>query len=336
VVSLFKTATEIDRLESLHRAAIECLAGAVGSAGQYAVHLNSDELEQFRRNLDAIEKLIHFTAPVEDLRKVKSSFRGELRDYRQQVHQHIEALREEVKSAAAAMQSFADGVVASGTDHEEQLEQELKTLATISKSEDLAKIRGGIHAATSNIASSIEKMRRSNQLVMAQLQDEIRTLHREIQSERRAMLTDHASGAWNRQKLVDRIDELFQQDDPFCLLLIRVCNLKQLEQSHSRNVVEGTLKALLQRLHHLTGSDSMIGRWSLEEFAAILLIAPPDAPALTREVTHKLSGGYSVQENGFSRTVAVEVKTGVVERRGGVVSDSVLRRIDELSATLAK
>jgi len=336
VVSLFKTATEMDRLQDLHRAAVECLAAALGSTAQYAVDLNSAELEQFRQNLDALEKLIHFAAPVEDLRSVKSSFRGELRDYHQQVQQRIESLRQEVKSAAAAMQSFADGVVASGADHEEQLESELKTLSTISKSEDLGKIRGGIEAATANIASSVERMRRSNQLVIAQLQDEIRALHREIQSERRAQSTDRASGAWNRQKIADRVDQLFQQDEPFCLLLVRVRNLKQLEQRHSRNVVEGTLKAVLLRLNQLVGEDSMIGRWSVDEFAAILPIAPPDAKALSREVIRKLSGEYSVQENGLSQGVALEANAGIVERRGGVVSDSFLRQIEQLSMNLAK
>jgi GGDEF domain-containing protein len=336
VVSLFKTATEMDRLQDLHRAAIECLAAVVGSAGQYGVDVDPGALEQFRQNLEPLEKLIHFTAPVEDLRSVKSSFRGELRDYHHQVQHGITRLREEVKSAAAAMQTFADGVVASGADHEEQLDRELQTLAAVSKGENLEKIRGGIHAATTNIASSIENLRRSNQLVVAHLKDEIRSLHSAIQAERRAQSTDHASGAWNHQKIADRIEELFRQDEPFCLLLIHICNLAQLEQLHSRSVLEGTLKAVLMRLHQLTGTDSMIGRWSPKEFAAILPIAPSDAMALSREVTHKLSGEYTVQENGLSQAVALQVRSGIVERRGGVVSDSFLRQVEQLGATLTR
>jgi len=326
----------MDRLQDLHHAAIECLAAAVGSTAQYAVEVDPGALEQFRHNLDVLEQLIHFTAPVEDLRSVKSSFRGELRDYQQQVQQRIGRLREDVKSAAAAMQTFADGVVACGANHEEQLDQELQTLSAVSKSEDLEKIRGGIHTATTNIASSIENLRRSNQLVIAQLKDEIRTLHREIQSERRAQSTDHASGAWNRQKIAERVEEMFQHDEPFCMLLIHVCNLAELEQRQSRNVVEGTFKAVLMRLHQLAGADSMIGRWSVQEFAVILPIAPPDAMALSREVTHKLSGEYAVQENGLCQTVALQVKTGIVERRGGVVSDIFLRHVEQLVATLAQ
>lgn len=336
MVSLFKTATEMDRLQESHRAAIESLTGAVASAAQYAVQINPAELEIFRSHLRALQEMVDLTTSVENLQCVKASFRGELRDYQQQVHEHLARMRQEVKSAGAAMQSFADGVVASGADHEEQLEQELQTLAAISKSEDLGKIRGGIHAATSNIAASLEKMRRSNQLVIAQLQDEIRSLHQEMHAERRVQCTDRASGAWNHQKIADRIEELFQQDEHFCFLLIRVCYLKQLEQRHSRNVIEGMLKAVLMRLHHLVGADSMVGRWSPEEFAAILPIAPPDAMALSREVTQKLSGDYSVQENGLSQTVALRVKPGIVERRGGVVSDSFLRRVEQLSKTLAE
>lgn len=324
----------MDRLQELYRASLECLAGAVASSAQYAVNMNPADLELFREHLAALEKLVLSEAAVEDLRNVKASFRGELRDYQHQVHQRIESLREEVRSAAAAMQSFADNVVANGADHEEQLERDLQKLDSISKGEDLVSIRGGIHAATSSIASSIEKMRRSNQLVIAQLSDEIRNLHREIQAERRAQATDHASGAWNRQKLIDQIDELFHHDDPFSLLLIRLSNLKDLEQHHSRSVVEGTLKALVLRLNQIVSPNSTIGRWSGEEFAAILPIVSLDSAALTREVSHKLSGQYTVQENGLSQSVALQIKTVIIERRGGVVSDSFLKRVEQLGATL--
>lgn len=336
MVSLFKTATEMDRLQELHRTAVECLGGALEAAVQYAVQADSGDYELFRDHLVALQKIVQITASAEELNTVKASFRGELRDYQHQVQERLARLREEVKAAAAAMQSFAEGVIASGADHEEQLEQELQTLATISKSNDLAKIRDGIDHATSRIAGSVEKMRRDNQLVITQLQDEIRILHQEIQAERRAKSTDRASGAWNREKITDRIEELFRQDEPFSLLLIRMLNLEQLEKQHSRNVVEGTLKSVLMRLHDLTGADSMVGRWSSEEFAAILPIAPPDGAALSNEVTRKLSGDYSVQENGLSRTVALRVATGIVDRQGGVVSDPFLRRVEQLGATLTK
>jgi len=336
VVSLFKTATEMDRLQELHRVAIECLGGAMGAAHQYAVQADPGDLELFRNHLLALQKMVQITASVEELNTVKASFRGELRDYQQQVHGRMARLREEVKAAAAAMQSFAEGVIASGADHEQQLEQELQTLATVSKSNDLAKIRDGIDTATGRIAGSVEKMRRNNQLVITQLQDEIRILHQEIQAERRAKSTDRASGAWNREKISDRIEELFRQDDPFSLLLIRIRNLEQLERQNSRNVVEGTLKSVLMRLHDLAGGDSMIGRWSPEEFAVILPIASPDATALSGEVTRKLSGDYSVQENGLSRSVALQVATCIVERQGGVVSDSFMRRVEQVSAALGK
>jgi GGDEF domain-containing protein len=324
----------MDRLQELHRTAVECLGGAVGAAVQYAVQADPGDFELFRDHLTALQKIVQITASADELNTVKASLRGELRDYQHQVHGRLARLREEVKAAAAAMQSFAEGVIASGADHEEQLEQELQTLATISKSNDLAKIRDGIDTATGKIAGSVEKMRRNNQLVITQLQDEIRILHQEIQAERRAKSTDRASGAWNREKITVRIEELFRQDDPFSLLLIRMRNLEQLEKQHSRTVVEGTLKSVLMRLHDLTGTDSMVGRWSTDEFVAILPIAPPDAAALTNEVTRKLSGDYSVQENGLSQTVALRVATGIVERQGGVVSDTFMRRVEQLSATL--
>ena len=73
-------------------------------------------------------------------------------------------------------------------------------------------------------------MRRSHQLVVTQLQDEIRTLHQAMDNERSRMDRDHASGAWNRQKLNERIEHLLRNNEPFCVLLVSTRNLRRLER----------------------------------------------------------------------------------------------------------
>ena len=334
MISLWKTATDLERLDQLQRVAIDCYALAIAAAAQYPVEADRAEAAEFRDHVKALEKLLHGTATAESLQEVTASFRGELREYRERAHQHLERLRKEVVSAAAAMKIFADSVASHGADHERQLARELNHLETLAQVEDLGQVRHGIHAATHSISSSVDQMRRSNQLVIAQLRDEIRLLHQEIQTERRALLTDRASGAWNRQKLESRIIELLHQDEPFCVLLVGLRNFKALDGRHSSTVIAGALKAVLMRLHQMLGEDAMVGRWSEEEFAAILAMEPSQVMALSKQVTAKLSGDYAVQENGLSHNVTIHATAGMVDRRAGADPEGFRRKLEQMSAAV--
>jgi GGDEF domain-containing protein len=326
----------MERLQELQRITNDGYAAAISAAAQYAVETDPEQAQEFRQHLQALAKLLQSPGTPEELQTIKVSLRGEFRDYQHVVHARLARLHQDVKAAAAAMQNFAEGMVSGGADHEKQLDEELQRLEIVAKSDDLGKIRGGIRAATGNIASSVERLRRGNQLIIAQLQDEIRILHQEVQAERRAQYTDRASGAWNRQKITERVEELFRQNEPFCFLVVRIHNLKQLDGKYSRNVIEGTLKAFLMRFHQILGEDAMIGRWSTEEFVGILEITPPEVVAVSSEIARKLSGNYSVQENGLSQTVGLQIMTGIIERREGVISDSFYRKVEQLGDTLAQ
>jgi GGDEF domain-containing protein len=185
-----------------------------------------------------------------------------------------------------------------------------------------------------SVSKSCEDMRRGNQIVVAQLQDELRALHREIDKERRALFTDRSSGVWNRHKIDSRLEDLVRRQDPFCVLMIGVQNLRGLYLQHSRTVIEGSLKAMLARLANLLGEDALIGRWSEDVFAAVLDVHPSVAEKLREQAEGKLSGTYSMQENGLARRVGMEVRVGVVEREKGADAATFYPRMGRV-ATIA-
>jgi GGDEF domain-containing protein len=334
LISLWKTATDMNRLDELQRLTAEHYALAINAAAQYAVEIERSQAEEFRVHLQALAKALRVAATTDDLKTVESSFRGELRDYRDKSQAQLVKLRQEVTAAAAAVHSLAENVASNGSDHEKELERELKRLESAAKLDDLTDVRSSIHGAIGTIASSLDQMRRANQLVVAQLQNEIRLLHQAMQSERRSLYTDRASGAWNRQKMTARIDELLQRDEPFCILMIAVRNFGRLDGRYSRTVVENMLSALVSRFHNILGPEGTIGRWTEDQFVAMLPVQPANAIALSREVSQKLSGSYSVQENGLAQNISVQVGAGLAERRAGIDAAKYYRKLDQLAAAL--
>lgn len=341
MISIRKSFNDLDRLdelekrESLSSAILECYALAIDSSAHYVVEVDPALAVEFRQHLKVIEGQSRAATSVDQLRSAQSSFRGELREYRDGSAGQLKKMRQEVENAIAAMMVFADTVASNGENHEQEVHAQLQDLEATAKKDRIEEIRSGIGVAVAGIQSSVEQIQRGNQLVVAQLQDEIRVLHQQIEQERKVLYTDRASGAWNRQKIDTHIDNLLRQNQPFCLLLVWVRNLKRLESQHSRTVVEGTLKALIARFAALTGDDAVIGRWNQDQFVAVLDVPAARAISLSAEATAKLSGSYAVQENGQSQKVAVQATAGVIDRPTGAAPESFHRKLEQLAGAIS-
>jgi GGDEF domain-containing protein len=325
---------ELERRDSLSTAIRDCYALAIHTAAHYAVEIDAGLALELRDHLQKIEDQSRAAVSIQQMHAVQSSFRGELREYRDKSTAQLEKMRKEVESATAAMTIFAETVASNGENHEQQVSSRLHHLESTARSNNIEEIRGGIGTAVAGIQSSIEQIKRGNQLVVAQLQDEIRSLHQQIEQERRVLFTDRASGAWNRQKLDIHLDNLLRQNQPFCMLLVSVRNLKRVENQYSRTVVEGALKALITRFAAITGEEAVIGRWAEDQFVAIIDVPPSRAMALSNEAARKMSGGYAVQENGLSQTVVLQARSGVIDRHPGTDSAAFRQKLEQLAAAI--
>jgi GGDEF domain-containing protein len=336
VISLFKSINDLEQLNALHEAAAKSLSAVIEASAHYAVELNAQSAGVFRQHLTLLASQVGKAASREDYAVIRSSFRGELRGYRDSAYESLTRLRNELKAAAAAMQSFAEGLTASADEHETQIKNELGQLKIAAGTGDPVVMCGAIDHAVQSVSQSCEEMKRVNQVVVAQLQDELRALHQEIDKERRALYTDRSTGVWNRQKIDTRIEDLMRRPDAFCVLLLGIGNLRGLHVQYSRTVIEGTLKSLLGRLANLLGDEAMIGRWSEDVFVAVLDIDPGVVEKLREQAAHKLSGSYSMQENGLARKVDIQVKVGMVEREKGAEPVTFYPKLGQIAAVVVE
>ena len=314
MISIRKAATDLDRMEETLRCVTEAYGKAVGSTAQYAIELDPGETAEFRQHLLGLQKQIEIAQAPEDWSALESSFRGELRVYSDRTAGRVERLRTEIKVAAQAVQLFLQSVAAIDCNHEVQIKEALVRLDIIAQSVHPEALQQGIRSAAQTISLSIEAMKKDHQIATAQLQDEIRLLHQQIEGERNAQFVDSATGVWNRQKLDSHVAALMKRDEPFCVLLVCVRNLPRLESRYSRTVIDGTLRALLQRFATMLEKGVMIGRRDEQTFAAILEMEPAAAIGVSRAASKKLTGNYAVQENGVSHTVTLQTVAGVIDR----------------------
>ena len=335
MISLRKAATELERLEELQQTLAKCYGLAIKSSAEYAVELDPNSTEYFRQRLQLLDTQCAQASAPEHYNAVQASLRGELRNYRDQAREQVSRMRKDLQNAAAAMKVFAETVTGSGADCELQLRQEVERLEALAGSDDIEQIRCGIESATGAIVRSYSQLRRSHQLVVTQLQDEIRTLHQAMDNERSRMDRDHVSGAWNRQKLNERIEQLLQRNDPFCVLLVSARNLRRLERQYSSAVITDALRTLVQQFDNILGGEAMIGRWSEDVFSAILDMDPSSAMALSAEINRKLSMSFPVWTSGVAQMLTLETSSGIVDRRRDSDPSKFYRKLEQMAAAMA-
>jgi GGDEF domain-containing protein len=332
MISLRKTATELERLEELRRAAVHCYSEALRSTERSAIELDTAQAAHFRAQLQALREQLRADAGPGELERVQTSFDSELKDYRDKTRTQVQRLRQEVQAAAAAVESFVGSISESEVNLESGLKRELSSLNQRALSNDVQEIRGAIHASTAKIASSIEQMRSSNQLAIAQLKDEIRLLHQEVQAGRRSQTPGPASEG--RRRMNGRMDEIIRKNAPFSVLLVVVRNLDGLQNCYSASVIANALRGFQSRFENLVPSSSIVDRWAENQFAAILSGASGQAIEMSNGVVRGLSEPFLEQDKGGAPSVAFNPRAGVIEFHPGSDLAKVEAKLKQLADAL--
>jgi GGDEF domain-containing protein len=335
LISILKTASEMERLEKFKEVAVECYGLAISSTEQNVIEFDDKLAAAFRTELQALANRLRETTTPEQLQKIQSFFQGELREYRDTTHEKIRRLRRDLDAAVSALEEFAGNTAASGDDYEKELKQALQSLNAAAASDRLEEIHASIRSASAGILSSFEQMRAHNQFAVAQLKAEIRLLHQKIQVGRRSAAPECDTETWSQQDIDRRIDDMLRQNKSFCLVLVVLRNLKILASRHPSAVLEDALQSLQVRLQDTLGGASTLGRWTASQFVAILDVSPASAMAISRDATQKLAEPYSFECDGVRCTLSFQVAAGVVDHQAGGDVLKFHSRLEKLSLALS-
>jgi GGDEF domain-containing protein len=335
LISIRKTANELERLEEFGRSAVTCYSQAIGSTDHYAIEFNAEQVAHFRAQLQVLKQQLRDAGSPEQLKSVQASFDTEVKEFQDRVRDHLEQLRREVAAAAAAVESFTSSFNQSGSDLEAGVKRELQHLNKVAASDDINEIRGGIRTATAKITADVGQMRSCNQLAIAQLKDEIRLLHQEIQGMQRSLRPHSQEQNPARQHLNSRMDELARRGRHFSVLVAVIRNLDGLQNCHAPKVLESGLNTFKARFENRLPGSATVGRWNKDQFAAVLDIERVAAIATSRDVMRTLSAPIVEEADGALHTLVFEVTTGVIDFQPGADPLEFQTKITQLVGALA-
>ena len=85
----------------------------------------------------------------------------------------------------------------------------------------------------------------------------------------------------------------------------------------------------------LLGGVSTLGRWTANQFVAILDVPPSGAMTLSRDVAQKLMEPYSFEDRGVPHTLQFQVAAGLLDHRAGGDVLKFHGKLEKLSAALS-
>jgi GGDEF domain-containing protein len=141
------------------------------------------------------------------------------------------------------------------------------------------------------------------------------------------------------KKIEDRIQELLQRAEGFFAIILWVSNLKRLDASLPAGMIDGALKAMVQRATASTGShtqgsqgaQAMIGRWASDQFVMLLDVDTTVGLAISKDLAQRLSSRYAIQYEGISHQVTLHVATGVVDHAAGGDHRKLRARLEQIT-----
>ena len=334
MISIRKTATELDRLEELSRAAVSCYRQAINSVENHAIEINPSQSAQFRSQLHILNEKVKAAGSPDELKTVQALFDQELKGYQKMAQEQIERLRKDFAAAASAVEVLAKSVTSNSSGLDQDMGRQLDRLRKVAASDNLVEIRSEILVTVDKIAASIKSMNDSNQLAIAQMKDEIRLLHDQVKAARGPQPAISEAGGANGQAGNLAVAKFTAQNRPFSALLAVVENLQGLRMLYPPNTVESGLCSFEARFKSLL-PGAVVERRGKHQFIAILESDPKEVIAMSRELAKKLSLPLIEEEKGVSHTLRLSAGVGVLEFMPGTDGRKFETKLDQLAEALS-
>jgi GGDEF domain-containing protein len=327
MISIQQNLTELEKTHQLRQTALECYLAAIGNMAQYAVDLEPAITGPHRQYLSNLAAELAAESP-EALSESRATLRGLLRDYRDRAARYLGDLRNQLSSTAQALREMVEGLSQCDADHHEKLRDALARLRVVANSPEGGPVRAVVGAAADAIEQSLEQMRKQHKFVVSQLQTEMHLLHTRIDTLEAAAATDEASKLSNRRFLAEYLGAT--PAEGACFLVLKMSGLAEARARFGPAIADEVVNTFGRRLRNTVPKDAVVGRWSEQDFLAIVPAAakPADGNLIKRFAEH-LSMPYACMIAGKVVRVPIAVTAECLAFPPGTSASQMQARLAE-------
>jgi diguanylate cyclase (GGDEF)-like protein len=165
---------------------------------------------------------------------------------------------------------------------------------------------------------------------IAQLRVEVSAYETKLKAAEELALRDALTGLANRRNVEERIAWRIARQQMFCVVILDLNRFKVVNDSYGHLAGDSLLKQFSQELRANLRSTDLVGRWSGDEFIAILDCDLAAAESQVARMRQWVFGEYTLQlsPNAEKAKVTVDAAVGVAQWKLGETVQAVIERAD--------
>jgi GGDEF domain-containing protein len=326
MISIQQSLTDLEKCHRLQTLAFDCYLGAINNMAEHAVDLDPVLTAPHRRNLCNLAAGLTDALP-DVLAESRVTLQELLRDYHDRSAQYLADFRGQLSSTAQALCEMVNGLSRCDTDHGEKLRVALARLREAANSPEGSMLGGVVRGVADTIEQSLEQMRKQHQFTIAQLQTEMRLLHSRIDSLETKVSTDEVTRFSSRRFMAEYLGAVPAAGTGF--LILKIGGLAEVRAKFGPAIADDVMATFGRRLRNTVPKDTVVGRWSEQDFLAIV---PADKPAdgtLVKGVVEHLSIPYACMIGGKVVRIPLAVTAECLSMAPDATAEQIQARVAE-------
>lgn len=311
-------------------ATLECYRSALqamGRSGSQACSGFSSELEQ--KLVELGNRLCgDVTLPL--VAETEKQVEEQLQDWAGRCSEYFKGKAGEVKELLLVLTRTAQSVAERDQSCAHQFNEVTARLQTIANLEDLTQARASLLQVAAELKTRVDKMVQDSQKSVAQLRAEVSTYESKLKAAEELALRDTLTGLANRRSVEDRIQWQIARQQAFCVMILDLNGLKQINDNYGHLAGDNLLKQFSQELRSNIRATDVAGRWGGDEFILVLECDLSGANPQIERIRKWACGKYTLPlgEGGKKAEVDVSASIGVAQWLPGQTRQQLIEQAD--------
>jgi diguanylate cyclase (GGDEF)-like protein len=307
---------------------LACYRAALVAMGRSAARVCPGFGADLETGLQGLEQRLAYEQSPDSLIRTEQLVEVHLQEWSSRSSEHFKAQAHAVKELFIALAHTAESVGNRDrgySDHQRELVAQLERVADL---DDLTQIRSSLLKNVAELKVSIDQLARNNCQLVDHLRSEISTYETKLKSAEPTAFKDDLTGMPNRHILEERIRLNIDSAQEFCIVMLTVNQLQQVNQQQGRLAGDDLLRQFAKELRINTRASDLVGRWGGGEFVIVLSGDAEAAKAYLVRMQGWVFGRYTVKSGNRSIEIRVDASIGTAQWAPGKTVELLIAEAD--------
>ena len=300
---------------------------AIGESGVRASPAVGSELQH---NLAGLESRLGGNLTPVLFEEAERQVEEHLQQWAGHTADHFKTKANEVRELLIVLARTAESLGERDQRYANHFSQFTSRLQAIADLEDLTQVRASLVQRATELKTYVDRMEEDSHRSIAQLRVEVSTYETKLKAAEELALRDALTGLANRRNIEERIAWRIAHQQMFCVIILDLNRFKLVNDRYGHLAGDSLLKQFSQELSSNLRSADLVGRWSGDEFIAVLDCDLASAKSQIARMRQWVFGEYTLQlsSNAGKAKVTVDAAVGVAQWEPGETIQAVIERAD--------